>query len=155
MTFGCPANRSICSLVGFFLANLAHSLATFSASFWSTDFLNLTGLFRALMARPGLVDLENGKPADASAAANAADGNMTRVSENGYIKQRTLADVAAEDPQRMALVRNVLGQCRTLGVDFDPSARISVPALDMQLRGKDVTARLKLKQSLSLLGLIP
>ena len=83
----------------------------------------------------------------------AADDGMQQVSNTGYLKMSTLRE-AAEDANKMALVRNVMRQAAALKVDFDPSQRINSVDLDRQLAGKDIQRRLAFKQSLALLGCI-
>jgi hypothetical protein len=82
-----------------------------------------------------------------------SEGAMQQVSETGFVKLQTPIEAAA-DPRKAALLRSVVAQCRVLGVHFDPEKPISMTELDRQLAGKDITARLKLKQSMSMIGLI-
>jgi hypothetical protein len=88
-----------------------------------------------------------------AAGSDESEGAMEQISATGFVKLQTPIE-AASDPQKLALLRSVVAQCRALQVSFDPEKQISMMDLDKQLAGKDVTARLKLKQSMAMLGLI-
>jgi hypothetical protein len=88
-----------------------------------------------------------------AAAESESDASLQQVSATGYVKLQTLVE-ASRDANKQPLIRSILRQFRQLGVDVDPDEVISTAKLDIQLKGKDINKRLKLKQDMALIGLI-
>jgi hypothetical protein len=62
---------------------------------------------------------------------------------------------ASAIPRNAEKIRLVLANAKRLGFDFDPSETIDVAALDRALAGKTVPERMRFKESLYELRLIP
>jgi hypothetical protein len=108
------------------------------------------------MLRAGHIEKDpdnGGQLGDGGTLHAAGDDRLQQVSASGFVKLQTPLEASA-DPQRSGLLRSVVAQCRQLGVSFDPERPISMMDLDRQLVSKDVAARLKLKQTMALCGLI-
>lgn len=106
----------------------------------------------AELDRQGLFDANSGPAVSATAADDAF--NFVEARKRCVMTQMQ----AAQDPRNLALLRNIRGQARHLGVEDllqDQTKPIDVVELDKRLRGKDTEARFRFKDMLYFCKLIP
>ena len=68
---------------------------------------------------------------------------------------RTPMEAAAANPVLIPLLRQVKAQAARLGYSLKDNAPVDVAELNEAIKGKDITDRMRLRESLYLLGLIP